>query len=130
MSAIVDHVVELVGRFYLPASLAYTGSAVYGFVKAVPQAVDDMSIVEAVVRISEVAILSIPQVLGGIGLLMGGYLSYQLKQAKQAALDRVEVMKHEEEMAKLGHQIAVESASKFALDPRCAKPSDDTVDLK
>lgn len=130
MSAIVERFVEVVGRFYIPASLAYTGSAIYGFVKSVPEAVDDMTVVEAVARISETAILSIPQVLGGIGLLMGGYLSYQLKQAKQATLDHVEAMKHEQEMAKLGHPIAPEASSKFALDPRCAKPGDDTVDLR
>lgn len=126
MSATVDHIVEVFGRFHFPASLAYTTASVYAFVKAVPAAVHDMTAVEAIVRVTETAILSIPQVLGGAGLLMGGYLSYQLKLAKQNAADRREAMLHEREMVKIG-RIGIDSGagSKFAFDPRHANPSED-----
>jgi hypothetical protein len=71
-----------------------------------------------------------------IGTICGAVIGYRHVQNLAAiARDRVErdkrrdEMEHEREMAKLGHPIAAESASKFALDPRCAKPSDDTVDV-
>lgn len=70
-----------------------------------------------------------------IGTLCGAVIGYRhVQNLASIARDRVErdrrkdEMEHEREMAKLGHPIAAEASSKFAMNPQCAKPSEDTVD--
>lgn len=131
MSQTLDHAVEVFGRFHLPASLAYTGATLFAFMKAVPQKIDDMTVLEAVVRISESALLQIAPILGGVGLLMGGYLSFILRREKQ----RAELFR---KLIENGHQVPIELVfdtkypfeRKPAAKPAVQDPADDTVDLK
>lgn len=125
MSQVIDHAVEVFGRFHLPASLAYTGASLFAFMKAVPAKVHEMTVIEAIVRISESALLQIAPVLGGIGLLMGGYLSFVLRREKQ----RADICK---KLIEAGHNVPIELAfdTKFPFDRKGpSKPSDDTVDV-
>lgn len=101
MSQAIDHIVEIAGRFHLPASLAYTGATIFAFMKAVPQKVHEMTVIEAIVRISESALLQVAPVLGGIGLLIGGYFSFVLRREKQ----RGELYK---KLIENGHKVPIE----------------------
>jgi hypothetical protein len=125
MSQVIDHAVEVFGRFHLPASLAYTGASLFAFMKAVPAKVHEMTVVEAIVRISESALLQIAPVLGGIGLLMGGYLSFVLRREKQ----RADIYK---KLIEAGHKVPIDLVfdTKFPFDRKGpSKPSEDTVDV-
>ena len=126
MSQALDHAVEVFGRFHLPASLAYTGATLFAFMKAVPQQIHEMTPLEAVVRISESALLQVAPILGGVGLLMGGYLSFILRREKQ----RAELYR---KLIENGHQVPIELVfdSIFPFERKqTAKPSEDTVDMK
>lgn len=122
MSQAIDHVVEVFGRFHLPASLAYTGATLFAFMKAVPEKMHDMTIIEAVVRISESALLQVAPVLGGIGLLVGGYFSFILRREKQ----RGELIR---KLVENGHEVPIElifdSKMPFDRKPQI-KPESDT----
>lgn len=126
MSQIIDHAVEAFGRFHFPASLAYTGATLFAFVKAVPAKIHEMTLIEAIVRISESALLQVAPVLGGIGLLMGGYFSFVLRREKQ----RAELYR---KLIDNGHQVPLDLVfdSKLPFDrKKSAKPDEDTVDMK
>ena len=66
-----------------------------------------------------------------VGTICGAIIGYRHVQ-NLAAISREKIRAHKEvELAKIAaNQVAIEASSKFALDPRCAKPNDDTVDVK
>ncbi len=65
-----------------------------------------------------------------VGTICGAIIGYRHVQ-NLAAISREKIRAHKEvELAKIAaNQIAAEASSKFAFDPRCSKPSDDTVDV-
>ena len=89
-----------------------------------------MTATEALVRISETAILSIPQILGGIGILMGGYFGFQIRKLR-IDNDRYKVtIGHEQEMARIARRTDELPRVDFTARPEAAKPDEPTVDLK
>lgn len=67
-----------------------------------------------------------------VGTICGAIIGYRHVQ-NLAAISREKIQANRDvELARIAatQSIAVEASSKFALDPRCAGPSDDTVDVK
>lgn len=66
-----------------------------------------------------------------VGTVCGAVIGYRHVQ-NLAVISREKIRADKEvKLAQIAaNQIAVEASSKFALDPRCAKPGDDTVDLR
>lgn len=107
-----------------PATVTYTGAGLVNAWLSIVSTVHThhATITDAFLQISLAAISSFPAVIGGVTLAGGMWL----KHLRQAANDERDFRL---KMADRGFQVAPEPVSKFALDPRCAKPSDDTVDV-
>lgn len=127
--AIEDSLVAM-SRFQVPTAIAYAGSSVYAFLKNVPPRVDGMTPTEALVRVSETAILSIPQILGGIGILMGGWFGFQIRKLRIENDRYKDTIAHEQAMARITRRTDELPRVDFTARPEAAKPDEPTVDLK
>lgn len=108
----------------MPATVGYTGAGLVNAWLSIASTVQThhATITDAFLQISLAAISSFPAVIGGVTLAGGVWL----KHLRQTANDEREFRL---KMADRGFSISTEATSKFMLDPRCAKPSDDTVDV-
>lgn len=126
-----EAILEITDRLTLPTAGVFTGASLYSALSSIASIkghVHPLTVTEAFVEISVAMINALPATIGGVTLLMGCYLTYQRRKTKEAR-------DHEYRMEQLRsrcspcHRIAQEGDSKFALDPRSAKPSEDTVDI-
>ncbi len=117
-----------------PAAITYAVGTLAKFVADAPKVPDDMSVVEGFVRVANTAIGSLSTVIGSAGVVLSVSMAGQWRRFR-AETDRIKSERdHEYRMAQLRtgemERIAPEASSRFAPDPRCAKPDDDTVDVK
>lgn len=117
-----------------PASITYAVGTLAKFVADAPKIPEDMSIVEGFVQVANTAIGSLSTVIGSAGVVLSVYMAGQWRRFR-AETERIKgEQDHQYRMAQLRtgemERIAPEASSRFALDPRCAKPDDDTVDVK
>lgn len=126
-----EAILEITDRLTFPTAGIYTGASLYSALSSIASIkghVHLLTVTEAFVEISVAMINALPATIGGVTLLMGCYLTYQRRKTKEAR-------DHEYRMEQLRVRIhpcphvASECDSKFALDPRAAKPDEDTVDL-
>ena len=125
---------DQMAKISTPASITYAVGTLAKFVADVPKIPEDMSVIEGLVQVANAAIGSLSTVIGSAGVVLSVYMAGQWRRFR-AETERIKAERdHEYRMARLRtgemDRIAPESPSRFAPDPRCAKPDDDTVDVK
>lgn len=127
-------VLDKMAQASTPASITFTAGSLVKAAKELPAVQHYVTATEAIVQIVTAGIYSVATVIGSIGVVLSIYTAGQWRKFR-AETDRIKGERdHEYRMAQLRtgemDRIAPEASSRFAPDPRCAKPDDDTVDVK
>lgn len=126
-----EAILEITDRLTLPTAGVFTGASLYSAVQSIASIKGHMhplTVTEAFVEVSVAMINTLPATIGGATLLMGCYLTYQRRKLKEARDHEYRMEQLRSRFCPCPHSTS-DGESKFAFDPRAAKPDEDTIDL-